>query len=82
MINYKNMFNIRTPDYDRGFGDGFESAKYKIEAELKRVYKESKKEGLKFTKLLKGIKIRNESLFTATSSTHTHKCNCEFCELN
>ena len=73
------FFNLRSPDYDRGFNDGFESAKYALDKELKKAYKKSKKEGLKFAKLLKGIKIRNESTFTATASTH--KCNCEFCEL-
>lgn len=67
-------------NYQDGFHDGFENAENEIKKELKEAYKKSKKEGLLFAKILKKIKIKNNSMFTCTASTH--QCDCEFCDLD
>ncbi len=82
-LSHDNYNNPENNDcYQTGFHDGFENAQNEIRKELKEAYKKSKKQGLLFAKILKKIKIRDNSMFTCTDTASNHQCNCEFCELS
>lgn len=60
-------------EYDRGFEDAFNSLTPIVKKLGKKFYKEF---------LLEVKKKENKFYSSYTVSTHPHKCNCEYCELN
>jgi len=75
-------FEPPNENFQKGFEEGFDYATDLIKKELKKAHKDSKKQQLLFTKVLKKIKIKNESMFTCTATSSNHSCNCEYCELD
>lgn len=73
----EQQMDMMSPQYHRGYEQGFASAKSILAEELKKIYKAMKKDNLKWAKEVKKIKI--EEIQTMTTSSH--RCNCEFCEI-
>ena len=76
-MNYTDLHFYQTPEdksnFDRGYEACFEDMSKMVKKLGKKYYKD----------FLLEIKAKHNNFYTSyTSTTHPHKCNCEYCLLN